>query len=164
MTVCPGFQHPLTMSMWDYSWLLRGHPGVALDELPKCVEEAAERGYNTLRVVVFPHHYREPEHHFQALSENRRPRNYGRMLDIAHAYAGSALARTILPSGKRLAAVVHEADGPCNFPDHPDAGWGVCRLWTADAPASSPAAVTRTSHSPTRPNHLSPCGAIPPST
>ncbi|RTE08406.1 cellulase-like family protein [Paenibacillus whitsoniae] len=45
---------PLTISMWDYSWLKANHPGGAYEDLARCVEEAKIRGYNTLRVDCFP--------------------------------------------------------------------------------------------------------------
>ncbi len=60
-------------------------------------------------------------------------RHYGRMLALAHAYCKGALARTTLPSGKRLSAVVTEAYGPCNFPDHPEVDWSWYKHWNADA-------------------------------
>lgn len=57
---------PLTISMWDYSWLKCGHPGGAFHDLARCVAEAAERGYNTLRIDAFPHAYVQPQTHFRA--------------------------------------------------------------------------------------------------
>jgi hypothetical protein len=50
----------LTISMWDFSWLKCGHPGGAFHDLARCVAEAAERGYNTLRIDAFPHAYQGP--------------------------------------------------------------------------------------------------------
>lgn len=63
---------PLTISMWDFSWLMCGHPGGGFQDLSGCVEQAAERGYNTLRVDVFPHLYLGGEHTFK--STGARPR------------------------------------------------------------------------------------------
>jgi len=55
-------QTPLRICMWDFSWLTCGH----FADLPRRVAEAAERGYNALRVDVFPHFYVEKEHTFGA--------------------------------------------------------------------------------------------------
>ncbi len=44
----------LTISMWDFSWLMAHHPDGAYEDLERRVAEAAERGYNTLRVDCFP--------------------------------------------------------------------------------------------------------------
>jgi hypothetical protein len=73
------FDHPdtLTISMWDYSWLQCGHPGGAFEDLPRRVAEAAERGYNALRVDVFPHRYPESRTHFRKNTGNRRIRTWG---------------------------------------------------------------------------------------
>lgn len=49
-------QFPLTISMWDFSWLLASHPAGHFEDLEKRVEEAAIRGYNTLRIDCFPSH------------------------------------------------------------------------------------------------------------
>src|ERR1700722_5467238 len=43
----------LSISMWDFSWLLAQYPGGAYEDLERRVAEAAERGYNTLRVDCF---------------------------------------------------------------------------------------------------------------
>jgi hypothetical protein len=40
--------------MWDFSWLQCSHEGGAFADLEGRGTEAAERGYNTLRVNVFP--------------------------------------------------------------------------------------------------------------
>lgn len=71
---------PLTIAMWDYSWLQCHHPGGAFHDLPRCVKEAAERGYNTLRVDVFPHYYLEGEHTFPESGGERRIRTWGDVL------------------------------------------------------------------------------------
>jgi hypothetical protein len=55
----------LTISMWDFSWLLAGHPGGAYEDLERRVAEARERGYNTLRVDCFPSRVIEAESAFQ---------------------------------------------------------------------------------------------------
>ena len=71
---------PLTISMWDFSWLKCGHPGGSFQDLPRCVAEAAERGYNTLRIDAFPHAYVQPETHFKAQGLHRRFRTWGDVL------------------------------------------------------------------------------------
>lgn len=44
----------LSVSMWDFSWLTAHCVGGAYQDLEQRVSEAAERGYNTLRVDCFP--------------------------------------------------------------------------------------------------------------
>ncbi|HET6453537.1 MAG TPA: cellulase-like family protein [Armatimonadota bacterium] len=55
----------LTISMWDFSWLMAHHPGGAYEDLERRVAEAAERGYNTLRVDCFPSRILERESRFE---------------------------------------------------------------------------------------------------
>jgi hypothetical protein len=55
----------LTISMWDFSWLLSSHAGGAYEDLERRVAEAAERGYNTLRVDCFPSRILELESAFK---------------------------------------------------------------------------------------------------
>jgi hypothetical protein len=55
----------LTISMWDFSWLMASHPGGAYADLERRVAEAAERGYNTLRVDCFPSRVLKPESRFE---------------------------------------------------------------------------------------------------
>jgi hypothetical protein len=55
----------LTISMWDFSWLRASHPGGVYEDLERRVAEAAERGYNTLRVDCFPSRILEPESRFE---------------------------------------------------------------------------------------------------
>jgi hypothetical protein len=76
----PKSETTLTISMWDYSWLKCGHPGGAFHDLPRRVAEAAERGYNTLRIDAFPHFYVEPRHHFDSQGMSRRFRTWGDVL------------------------------------------------------------------------------------
>ncbi|MCC5847647.1 MAG: hypothetical protein JJU29_06075 [Verrucomicrobia bacterium] len=75
----PYFQKntPLTIAMWDFSWLQSHHPGGAFYDLERCVAEAAERGYNTLRVDVFPHYYLKGAHTFPERGANRRVTSWG---------------------------------------------------------------------------------------
>jgi hypothetical protein len=44
----------LTIAMWDFTYLTAHHKGGAYESLERCVAEAAERGYNTLRIDCFP--------------------------------------------------------------------------------------------------------------
>ncbi len=55
----------LTISMWDFSWLMAHHPGGVYEDLERRVAEAAERGYNTLRVDCFPSRILEKESRFE---------------------------------------------------------------------------------------------------
>jgi pentose-5-phosphate-3-epimerase len=79
MVAYPGRTEPLTICMWDFSWLMCGHPGGSFEDLERRVEEAAERGYDTLRVDVFPNHYLSGEITF-AQSASRRVRTWGDVL------------------------------------------------------------------------------------
>jgi hypothetical protein len=72
----PGREEPLTICMWDFSWLQCGHAGGAFEDLELRVSQAAERGYNTLRVDVFPNHYLAGEVEF-AQTPPRRVRTWG---------------------------------------------------------------------------------------
>lgn len=54
----------LSISMWDFSWLMAHYPGGAYADLEQRVAEAAERGYNTLRVDCFPSRILERESTF----------------------------------------------------------------------------------------------------
>jgi hypothetical protein len=54
----------LSIAMWDFSWLMAKYPGGAYADLEKRVAEAAERGYNTLRVDCFPSRILERESTF----------------------------------------------------------------------------------------------------
>ena len=54
----------LSISMWDFSWLMAHYPGGAYEDLERRVAEAAERGYNTLRVDCFPSRILESESTF----------------------------------------------------------------------------------------------------
>lgn len=54
----------LAISMWDFSWLFANCPGGAYEDLERRVAEAAERGYNTLRVDCFPSRFLEDESRF----------------------------------------------------------------------------------------------------
>ena len=55
----------LAISMWDFSWLFGNCPGGAYEDLERRVAEAAERGYNTLRIDCFPSRLGEKESRFE---------------------------------------------------------------------------------------------------
>lgn len=76
------FDHssPLTICMWDFSWLMSGHPGGAYADLEGCVAGAVERGYNTLRVDVFPNLYGRGEHTFPGKATRPRVHSWGAVL------------------------------------------------------------------------------------
>lgn len=45
----------LAISMWDYSWLLRHHRNGEFENWEKVLDELLERGYNAIRLDIFPH-------------------------------------------------------------------------------------------------------------
>lgn len=55
----------LAISMWDFSWLFASGPGGAYENLDHRVAEAADRGYNTLRIDCFPWAFLESESRFE---------------------------------------------------------------------------------------------------
>lgn len=57
----------LSIAMWDFSWLMAQYPGGAYEDIERRVAEAAERGYNTLRIDCFPSRILEPQSTFPAL-------------------------------------------------------------------------------------------------
>jgi len=44
----------LTIAMWDYSWLFIHYKGGAFEDFNKVTDELLERGFNTVRIDVFP--------------------------------------------------------------------------------------------------------------
>ena len=44
----------LTIAMWDFSYLLRRNPAEGYENWDQCLDELAEREYNTVRIDVFP--------------------------------------------------------------------------------------------------------------
>jgi hypothetical protein len=55
----------LAISMWDFSWLRASHAGGVYEDLERRLAEAAERGYNALRVDCFPSRILEAESRFE---------------------------------------------------------------------------------------------------
>jgi Glycosyl hydrolase family 92 N-terminal domain/Sugar-binding cellulase-like/Glycosyl hydrolase family 92 len=54
----------LSISMWDFSWLMAHYPGGAYEDFEQRVADVAERGYNTLRMDCFPSRILENESTF----------------------------------------------------------------------------------------------------
>ena len=48
-------KHPVAIAMWDFSWLLRTHPGGGFENWDRALDDLAERGYNAVRIDAFPH-------------------------------------------------------------------------------------------------------------
>jgi hypothetical protein len=46
---------PLTITLWDFSWYTRTAPGAPFHDLSAAFDEAAERGYNTVRICAMPY-------------------------------------------------------------------------------------------------------------
>ncbi|NQU85653.1 MAG: cellulase [Mariniphaga sp.] len=46
---------PLAITMWDFSWLERRWPGAGYEDCDKALDELIERGYNSIRIDVYPH-------------------------------------------------------------------------------------------------------------
>lgn len=44
----------LTITLWDFSWYVRTGAGEPFEDLEKAVADAAERGYNTVRICAAP--------------------------------------------------------------------------------------------------------------
>lgn len=44
----------LAINMWDFTWLLRSHPGGGFENWDRVLDELVERGYNALRIDCFP--------------------------------------------------------------------------------------------------------------
>ncbi|GEM_PF-384061 len=54
-TLIRRLQRPVAIAMWDFSWLLRRHPNGGFEDWERSLDELAERGYNAVRMDVFPH-------------------------------------------------------------------------------------------------------------
>lgn len=66
----------LTIAMWDFSWLTDQGKGGSYENLEQRVEEAAQRGYNTLRVDCFPSRLLQKRTSFDV------DYNYGKVLSL----------------------------------------------------------------------------------
>ena len=48
-------KEPLAIAMWDSSWLRRRYAGGGFDDFDRALTELVDRGYNAVRIDVFPH-------------------------------------------------------------------------------------------------------------
>lgn len=57
MTVqrAPDIARPTAIAMWDFSWLERRYPGGGYEDWDCVLGELVERGYDSVRIDVFPH-------------------------------------------------------------------------------------------------------------
>jgi hypothetical protein len=46
---------PLAITMWDFSWLERRWPGAGYENWEQVLDELKERGYDAVRIDVYPH-------------------------------------------------------------------------------------------------------------
>ena len=59
-------KRPLAITMWDFSWLERRFEGGGYENWDKAVAELTERGYDAIRLDVYPHMlYRNPHREFR---------------------------------------------------------------------------------------------------
>ncbi len=48
-------QHPLAITMWDFSWLERRWPGAGYEDWDAALDGLTERGYDAVRIDAYPH-------------------------------------------------------------------------------------------------------------
>lgn len=48
-------QHPLAITMWDFSWLERRWPGAGYENWDQALDELVRRGYDAVRIDAYPH-------------------------------------------------------------------------------------------------------------
>jgi hypothetical protein len=48
-------QHPLAITMWDFSWLERRWPGAGYDDWDLALDGLSQRGYDAVRIDAYPH-------------------------------------------------------------------------------------------------------------
>lgn len=51
----PRRKRPRAITMWDFSWLERRWPGAGFEDWDRALDELAERGYDAIRIEVYPH-------------------------------------------------------------------------------------------------------------
>ncbi len=62
------FEHPLAITMWDFSWIERRWPGAGYENWDLALDELAERGYDAIRLDAFPHfHAADPHQDWEIL-------------------------------------------------------------------------------------------------
>lgn len=49
--------HPLAITMWDFSWLERRWPGAGYADWERALDELVVRGYDAVRIDAYPHLY-----------------------------------------------------------------------------------------------------------
>lgn len=49
------FDHPLAITMWDFSWLERRWPGAGYENWDTALDELKFRGYDAVRIDAYPH-------------------------------------------------------------------------------------------------------------
>lgn len=55
ISVLPTHRHPVTISMWDFSWLERRWPGAGYEDWNVALDGLKERGYDAVRIDAYPH-------------------------------------------------------------------------------------------------------------
>jgi hypothetical protein len=106
-------------------------PPVITDKEDDAAFERATRGPTTsIRWAEFE---RSDLKEFSRVWDRTCRKHYPAMLQRAQDYHLTALRNLMLPSGKRLAAVITESFGPCFWPDHPDVRWNWYKRYNADA-------------------------------
>ena len=48
-------QHPLAITMWDFSWLERRWTGAGYRDIAAALDQLAQRGYDAVRIDAYPH-------------------------------------------------------------------------------------------------------------
>lgn len=48
-------QHPLAITMWDFSWLERRWPGAGYEDWDVALDGLVQRGYDAVRIDAYPH-------------------------------------------------------------------------------------------------------------
>jgi hypothetical protein len=48
-------EHPLSITMWDFSWLERRWPGAGFEDPAATLDELTDRGYDAVRIDPYPH-------------------------------------------------------------------------------------------------------------
>lgn len=105
-------------------------PPVITDAGDDAAFEHATRGKGPIRWVEFE---RADLKEFSAVWDRTCRKHYRAMLERVREYHATALRHLILPSGKRLEAIITESFGPCFWPDDPVVGWEWYKRYNADA-------------------------------